>query len=80
MKVVSLKVSDALAARLASAAKRRRTTKSNLIREALEEFLDGKRKETRGSLMELARDLIGSVDSGVGDLSYNPKHMEGYGQ
>ncbi len=80
MKVVSLKVSDALAAKLASVARKRRTTKSNLIREALEEFLDGKGMTNRGSFLDGIEDLVGCLDSGQADLGHNEKHMEGYGR
>ena len=31
------------------------------------------------SFAEIAKDYIGSVDSGLGDLSVNKKYMEGYG-
>ncbi|OHE89246.1 MAG: hypothetical protein A3G75_04405 [Verrucomicrobia bacterium RIFCSPLOWO2_12_FULL_64_8] len=29
---------------------------------------------------EAAGDIIGSLSTGVGDLSTNPKHLEGYGR
>lgn len=29
---------------------------------------------------EVAGDIIGSLSTGVGDLSTNPKHLEGYGR
>ncbi len=36
-------------------------------------------KPTPGSALELAGDVVGSVE-GPGDLSYNPKYMEGFGR
>jgi hypothetical protein len=32
------------------------------------------------SVLEAAGDLIGSLQGGPPDLSYNPKYMEGFGQ
>ncbi len=32
------------------------------------------------SLAALMKSAIGSADSGVGDLSSNPKHLEGFGR
>lgn len=34
----------------------------------------------RKNALEAAGDLVGCVSSGIGDLSYNKKHMEGYGK
>ena len=31
------------------------------------------------SALELAGDLVGCLESGIGDLSTNPEHMEGFG-
>ncbi len=38
-----------------------------------------RRVPTPGSALELAGDLVGSVE-GPGDLSTNPKYMEGFGR
>lgn len=46
-------------------------------------FVDSKGNLVRvrkGSFLDLAWDLVGSVQSGKGDLSTNPVHMEGYGR
>ena len=61
-------------------AKQRGQSKSEVVRMALEQFLDGRPvgKQTRSAL-ELAGDLVGSVE-GPGDLSTNPKYMEGFGE
>jgi hypothetical protein len=80
MKTLSLKLPDALAAKLSAAAQKRQASKSVLVREALEAYLSNGDRPQPGSFLDLAGDLIGSLDSGEGDLSYNPKHMEGFGQ
>ena len=43
------------------------------MREALEKVLP----PTGESLADKTKDLIGCVDSGMGDLATNPKHLEG---
>ena len=79
MKTISLKVSRALNQKLAALARQRRTTKSAIIREALEAFCADGGKRRRTSLLDRISDLVGSVE-GPGDLSVNKKYMEGFGQ
>ena len=80
MTTVSLKLPRDLALKVAAAAKRHGTSKSALIRQALEAYFAQGDGAHAVSCYDLAADLAGSVDSGVGDLSYNKKHMEGYGR
>jgi hypothetical protein len=80
MKTVSLKLSPRLNAKLDRAAKQRRQSKSEIVREALEQFLNGPPVGKRPlSALELAGDLVGCAE-GPGDLSTNPKYMEGFGE
>jgi len=82
MRAISLKLSPGLHARLDRAARKRKRSKSELVRAALEQFLnrEPRHKPKRAlSALELAGDLVGCV-TGSGDLSTNPKHMEGYGE
>jgi predicted transcriptional regulator len=55
-------------------------TESDLAREAIAEYL--LRRSQMPTCFEIADEagLIGCVESGVGDLSTNPKHMRGFGQ
>lgn len=78
MKTISLKLSDGLTAKLDAACKRNKASRSEVIRQALEVFLA--RQTRKLSAYEKAPHLAGCIDSGVGDLSYNKKHMEGYGE
>lgn len=75
---MTVKLPDALAARLRAAVHRRGRTQSELVREALELHLDG-HTPLPGSCLDLARDLAGSV-SGPADLSSNRRHLRGYGR
>ena len=76
MKTISLKLPAALSIRLERAAKQRGKSKSEVVRDALEHFLNGDRPI---SALELAGDLVGCAE-GPRDLSTNPKYMEGYGK
>ncbi len=79
MKAISLKLPPGLNAQLDRAAKQRRQSKSEIVREALEHFLNGDgNAQTPVSALELAAELVGSAE-GPSDLSTNPKHMHGYG-
>jgi predicted transcriptional regulator len=79
MKSLSLKLSESLAAGLAAAARKRGRTKSAIVREALEDFLANHKAAAAGSCLELAADLVGCVE-GPGDLSFNKKHLRGFGK
>jgi len=79
MKTISLKLPEALDAKLSTAARRRGQTKSALAREILEESLGKGERPGSGSCLELAADLVGCV-KGPGDLSYNKRHLLGFGQ
>ena len=79
MKILSLKVSDTLDHRLTHAASSRKSTKSEVIREALAAFLDHAGKGQDGSALILAKDLAGSI-AGPADLSVNPAHLKQFGR
>lgn len=79
MKTISLKLPDPLHAKLERLAKSRKRTKSDVVREALEQMLNGSTAAKPLSVLDLAGDLAGCLE-GPGDLSTNPKYMEGYGR
>ena len=77
MSMLTVRVSPELEARLGAEARRRHTTRSDLVRHLLEDGLgssEGPQPEL--SCADLARDLIGCVDSGIDDLATNPAHLE----
>lgn len=81
MKTLSIKISDELALRLERRAKRYGRSKSDLARESIERGLAGDSAlEEAPSLYDMIKDDLACVDSGVDDLSTNPKHMEGFGR
>ena len=77
MTTISLKVPEALDFRLAQMAEKRGSSKSELIRDALERMVTTT-SARKCSCLSLAADLIGCVD-GPADLSHNKKRMKGFG-
>ncbi len=78
MTTITAKIPPALAAKLKAAARSKRISKSEFIRQSLERSLKSNGKGRRPTFGELAGDLAGSFN-GPTDLSTNPKWMEGYG-
>ena len=79
MKTLSLKLPESLDQQLTVHARQRRTTKSALVREALTGYLHPKGTPRKGSFLDLAGDLIGSLE-GPGDLSTNKDYLKDYGR
>jgi metal-responsive CopG/Arc/MetJ family transcriptional regulator len=77
---ITVRIPNALTARLRSRSRAKGTTESELVREALETFL-GKTNEER-SAYELAEEsgIIGMVESAPQDLSSNARHFKGFGK
>ena len=78
-KIISLKIPEDLAARLAAAAAESGRSKSEILRDALAQYLGGSVGSDPVSFASLASDVIGCAEGPV-DLSTNPDHMEGYGK
>lgn len=79
VKTISLKLPDKLLARLNSAAKRTKRSKSEFVRDCLENALENQEAGHKGSCFDLAADLCGIIE-GPGDLSYNKKYLSGFGR
>lgn len=75
MRTISFKLSERLDDALSDLARRRKLSRSAIVREALETMATGKRR----SVTAVVDELVGSVDGPV-NLSTNPKHMAGYGK
>ena len=79
MKTLSLKLSDALNRKLDIVVSQRKTTKSRVLRDALEAHLAEEGTVQKGTVAEVIHDLIGICD-GPKDLSTNPRHLKGFGK
>ena len=75
MRTVSFKLPESLDDALTDLAKARRSSRSAIVREALESVAKAKRR----SVTALAGKLVGSLE-GPADLASDPKHMVGYGR
>ncbi len=75
MRTVSFKLPEALDDALSELARRRKSSRSALVREALEVLAT----ESRRSVTAVVDELIGALD-GPADLSTNSKHLRGYGK
>ena len=82
MVTVTVKLSPVLASQLTAAARKKRVSKSDLIRDSLQRTLaleksKSRRKPTVG---DLVGHLMGKLKGGPHDLSTNKKRMEGFGE
>ena len=55
-------------------------TESDSAREAIQEYIERHGKHPTCYDLAKRAGLIGCIDSGIDDLSTNPKHMEGFGE
>ncbi|MBW1731046.1 MAG: ribbon-helix-helix protein, CopG family [Deltaproteobacteria bacterium] len=79
MENISIKVPESLITILNAVAKETGKSRSAIIRLAIEKFLREENKSRNSSCLDLSKDLAGCVE-GAWDLSFNPKHMKGYGK
>jgi predicted transcriptional regulator len=70
---ISLRLDAQLIKRLAAVAQAKGVSKSQLIRECLDQYLTG--EEQRPTAWELGMDLFGQFNSGRGDLSARAKEV-----
>lgn len=71
---LTVRIPDELEARLTRAARRERKKRSELVRLALEQFLGGPQAKIGTKPVDLVRDLLGAVESGIPDLGQ--RHRE----
>ena len=76
MKTLTMKVPDELLAWLENEAKRVGQPKSALVRNILQQHQQCRPQ----SALDLAADLCGSVESGLGDLARNKEYLRGFGR
>ena len=76
MKTLTMKLPDALAAWVERESRRKGNSKSAFVRD----ILDQQQKGVAIPVMDAIGDLCGCVDSGLGDLSHNRKHLRNFGR
>lgn len=80
MVTVSVDLSEEVVAALDRKAKEKRLSRAAYVRDALVEKVGVDLAAAPMSLLELTSDLCGVGDSGMGDLSSEPKHLEDFGR
>lgn len=75
MRTVSFKLPERLDDALSELARRRKSSRSALVREALEALARGEKSSVTARVDEITHAL-----EGPHDLSTNPKYMKGYGR
>lgn len=78
MTTITLKMPEQLDRRLQKLARQRHTSRSAILREAAEHYVNDLRAQPE-SCLDLVSDLIGRVD-GPEDLSYDKKRLQGFGE
>jgi Arc/MetJ-type ribon-helix-helix transcriptional regulator len=71
---ISLRLPDKLLGRIDRQARQRRLRRTDLIREALEFYLDGPLATVDERPYERVRDLVGSLSGGLPDLGQRHRH------
>ena len=79
MKTLTLRIDEALYAKVLSMSKRRKTTQSEVVREALTVCFEKGNVSSKGSAFELANDLAGTLTRQA-DLSVNKIHLKSFGR
>jgi len=79
MDTVTFKIPNEIRERLAAYARETGVSKSEVLRQALQEYLANSDHIVEDSFGALTADLAGSLD-GPEDLATNPKYMEGFGR
>jgi len=79
MKTISLKLSERLDQQLSTLAEAHKTTKSQVLREAIAAYLIKSKAESPGFCLANAGDLVGCV-TGAEDLSCNKQYLNGFGE
>jgi hypothetical protein len=80
MQTISLKLPGDLLSQLDSEAKARHVSRSQLVRESLENALRKQSSDASVSCYDLARDFAGTVKGLPTDFADNPKYMDDFGQ
>jgi len=79
MKNISLKLPETLLQGVEKRAELTGRSKSEVMRDAIAQYLQEAQADSGNSVFDAAADLLGCV-AGPGDLSHNPKYMENFGR
>jgi len=77
---ITVRIPERLTARLRSRSRAKGTTESDLVREALENYLGRTGAEHSAFEMAQMAGIIGVAKHGANDLSTNRRHLKGFGK
>ena len=80
METLSMKLPRALLTRLDQESRVRRTSRSSLVRQAIERELSGPASGVSPTCFDLAADLAGAISGLPKDLATNPKYLKDFGR
>jgi Arc/MetJ-type ribon-helix-helix transcriptional regulator len=80
MQTITCKIPEKLDFELEAVAKKKRVSKSEVVRRAIEESVQTEKKEARLSAHDLMQEGCGIIKAGRPDRSWNRKRMEGFGR
>ncbi len=80
VETLSIRLSKAERTALRTAARKGKISQGQLVRKALHAYGVVSVKSAAPNAYDLVKDLIGKNKGGPGDLSTNPKYMEGFGR
>ena len=81
MSTLTIELPEELRERLEAASARRTVPPAQVVLDLIKTLPDKPAENTiELSAYDLMKDDLGCVDSGLGDLSTNPKYLEGYGR
>lgn len=81
MNTLTIKIPEQLAAEVTRASSQAHVSKSELVRRALDAYLEQHKSGTLPlSALDQAGDLVGCFSGGPADLSSNPEHLAFFGR
>jgi hypothetical protein len=80
VETLSIRISKSERAALRATARREKSSQGQIVRKALHAYGIRPKAEVPATAYDLVKDLIGKNKGGPGDLSTNPKYLEGFGR
>lgn len=80
MERINVRVDDRLKQELEAEAREKGVSPSEIVRQALEEHMSGRKPKPNARQLAEQLGILGSAKVLPADLSTNPEHMEGFGR
>lgn len=80
MTTITCKIPEKLDAELEAIVEKRGISKSELVRQAIEQNIEQQKRQVKLSAYDLMKEACGIIKGGPRDLATNPKYMQGFGR